>query len=93
MLAFDVGTRRTGVASGNTLTRTAHGLTTLDCTRGMPWSAIDALVADLAASRLLVGIPYNMDGTPTILTEVCPDLIGLGLVALDPVEEHETRRP
>ena len=71
MLAFDVGTRRTGVASGNTLTRTAHGLTTLDCTRGMPWAAIDALVADRAASRLLVGIPYNMDGTPTVLTEAC----------------------
>jgi putative holliday junction resolvase len=25
-------------------------------------------VKDSAASRLLVGIPYNMDGTPTVLT-------------------------
>jgi putative holliday junction resolvase len=71
VLAFDFGTRRTGVASGNTLTRTAHGLTTLDFSRCIPWPAIDALVADLAASRLVVGIPYNMDGTPTVLTEVC----------------------
>ena len=53
------------------MTRTAHGLVTLDWTRGAPWPAIDALVADLAASRLLVGIPYNMDGTPTALTELC----------------------
>jgi len=59
------------VASGNTLTRTARGLTTLDCTRGLPWPAIDTLVADSAAARLLVGIPYNMDGTPTFLTESC----------------------
>jgi putative holliday junction resolvase len=53
------------------LTRTASGLTTLDFARGVPWSAIDALVAESAASRLLVGVPYNMDGTPTVLTETC----------------------
>jgi putative holliday junction resolvase len=74
VLAFDVGTRRTGVASGNTLTRTASGLTTLDCTRGIPWPSVDALVRDCAASRLLVGLPYNMDGTPTALTETCQRL-------------------
>lgn len=71
ILAFDIGSRRTGVARGNTLTRTAHGLTTLECTRGMPWPAIDKLLSDAAASRLLVGIPYNMDGTPTALTAAC----------------------
>lgn len=76
LLAFDIGTRRTGVASGNTLTRTAHGLTTLDCTRGIPWPQIDTLVADSAAARLLVGIPYNMDGTPTALTESCRQFAG-----------------
>ncbi len=53
------------------MTRTAHGLTTLDCTRGIPWPALDALVADLAAARLVVGVPYNMDGTPTVLTDTC----------------------
>jgi putative Holliday junction resolvase len=71
ILAFDIGSRRTGVASGNTLTRTAHGLTTLDCAGGIPWTALDRLLAEAAASRLLVGIPYNMDGTPTALTQTC----------------------
>jgi putative holliday junction resolvase len=29
------------------------------------------LVTEAVASRLLVGIPYNMDGTPTPLTQAC----------------------
>jgi putative holliday junction resolvase len=37
----------------------------------MPWPTIDRLLAEAAASRLLVGIPYNMDGTPTALTPTC----------------------
>jgi putative holliday junction resolvase len=68
ILAFDFGTRRIGLASGDTLTRTARGLTTLDCTRGTPWPAIDKVCADLQPSQLVVGLPYNMDGTPTVLT-------------------------
>ena len=33
ILAFDFGTRRIGLAAGDTLTRTARGLSTLDCGR------------------------------------------------------------
>lgn len=42
----------------------------------MPWAALDKLLAEAAASRLLVGIPYNMDGTPTALTQACRDFAG-----------------
>jgi putative Holliday junction resolvase len=69
ILAFDFGTRRLGVASGDTLTRTARTLTTLDCARGIPWDAIDRLVAEYAPAQFVVGLPYNMDGTPTLLTD------------------------
>ena len=68
VLAFDFGTRRIGLATGDTLTRTARGHSTLDCTRGIPWSAIDKIFADLQPSQLVVGLPFNMDGTPTALT-------------------------
>lgn len=68
VLAFDFGTRRIGVASGDTLTRTARGLTTLECGKGIPWTAIERIVADYPPARMVVGIPYNMDGTPTTLT-------------------------
>ena len=68
ILAFDFGTRRIGLAAGDTLTRTARGLSTLDCSRGTPWPAIDKACADLQPSQLVVGLPLNMDGTPTALT-------------------------
>jgi putative holliday junction resolvase len=69
ILAFDFGTRRIGVAAGDTLTRTARGLQTLDCARGVPWPAVDKLYEELQPSQLLVGLPHNMDGTPTALTD------------------------
>jgi putative holliday junction resolvase len=68
ILAFDFGTRRIGLAAGDTLTRTARGLSTLDCGHGTPWPAIDKLYADLQPAQLIVGLPLNMDGTPTALT-------------------------
>ena len=68
ILAFDFGTRRIGLATGDTLTRTARGLATLERGRGVPWPAIDKVCADLQPSQLIVGLPLNMDGTPTALT-------------------------
>jgi len=67
VLAFDFGTRRIGLATGDTLTRTARGHSTLDCARGIPWPGIDKIFADLQPSQLIVGLPFNMDGTPTAL--------------------------
>lgn len=70
ILAFDFGTKRLGVASGDTLTRTARALTTLDCGNDtLPWTAIDKLVREYQPSQLVVGLPWNMDGTPTLLTD------------------------
>ncbi|HEY6642397.1 Holliday junction resolvase RuvX [Povalibacter sp.] len=69
ILAFDYGTRRIGVASGDTLTRTARPLTTLDCHGAIPWAGIGKLIEEYRPARLIVGVPYNMDDTPTTLTE------------------------
>lgn len=70
ILAFDYGTRRIGIASGDTLTRTAHGLKTLENNGPPPWDAIAKLIADYSPAKLLVGLPYNMDGSETKLTPV-----------------------
>lgn len=67
IFAFDYGTRRIGVASGDTLTRTARGLATIEA--APPWDAIAKLIADYRPTQLVVGVPYNMDGTPTLLTD------------------------
>jgi putative Holliday junction resolvase len=69
VLAFDYGTRRIGVASGNTMTRMAQALCTLDCKQQqIPWSDIDRLLRDYLPGQLVVGLPYNDDGTPTGMT-------------------------
>lgn len=69
ILAFDYGTRRIGIACGDTLTRTARPVATLDASRGVPWGSVDKLIAELGPAQFVVGVPYNMDDTPTALTE------------------------
>lgn len=64
LLAFDYGRRRIGVAVGNTLTRNAQPLLTLDATDAGPdWARIAALLEEWRPVRLVVGVPYN-DGAP-----------------------------
>jgi putative Holliday junction resolvase len=71
ILAFDYGTRRIGVASGDTLTGTARALMTIERSGDvLPWPTIDKLVREYQPSQLVVGLPWNMDGTPTVLTDV-----------------------
>ena len=68
ILGFDYGTRRVGVACGNTLTQSARPVTTLARGAQPPWSDIAALVKEFSPAQFVVGLPYNMDGTETILT-------------------------
>ena len=35
------------------------------------WSALERTVREWSPARLLVGVPYNMDGTETVLTATC----------------------
>jgi putative Holliday junction resolvase len=71
LLAFDYGQRRIGVAVGNTGTRTATAVGTLPA-RGEPdWDAVTRCVRDWSPARLLVGLPYNMDGSESALTAAC----------------------
>jgi len=70
IFAFDYGTRRIGIATGDTLTRTARGLKTLENGPQPPWAAIAKLIGDYSPAKLLVGLPYNMDGSETALTPV-----------------------
>lgn len=70
LLGFDYGTRRIGVAVGQTLTGTARPLTTLPCRNGKPdWEAIGRLIREWQPSRLVVGLPLHMDGTEQPMTD------------------------
>jgi len=69
ILAFDFGTRRIGVATGNTLTRTAHPLTTVEASReSQRVDAIAPLIAAWRPARLVVVLPVHADGTPHAMT-------------------------
>jgi len=58
VLAFDFGTRRIGVATGNSLTRSAHPLTTLDPSdQQRLWLQLDRLIEEWQPDQLLVGLP------------------------------------
>ncbi len=69
ILAFDYGTRRIGIASGDTVTRTAapRPATTVGAS-GPDWIAIGREIAALRPALLVVGAPYNVDGSPGALT-------------------------
>ena len=64
LLAIDFGLRRIGIATGVCLTRTATPLTTLPATYGEPeWKKLDLLINEWRPDLLVVGLPYNSDGS------------------------------
>ncbi len=68
VLAFDFGLRRIGIAAGDTLTATAAPRPAASMTRtGPDWPVIAREVDALKPRRLIVGAPYNADGTPGAL--------------------------
>lgn len=65
VLAFDFGLKRIGIASGDTLTATAAPRPAAAVhQQGPDWDAIAREVRMLSPKLLVVGAPYNADGTP-----------------------------
>ena len=57
-LAFDYGERRTGIATGQSLTRSAQPLQTISTVNNEPdWKQIEKIVNDWKPERIIVGIP------------------------------------
>ena len=64
VLGFDFGMKRIGVAVGQTITQTANPIITLHAIDGIPnWSEIQNLIAEWGATHLVVGLPYQLDGS------------------------------
>ena len=61
-LAFDYGTRRVGVASGNTLTHTATPMRTIAVEGEARFDAIGSLIKEWRPDALVVGVPFHPDG-------------------------------
>ena len=70
VLGFDFGTKRIGVAVGQTVTQTATPLPLLKAQDGAPkWDQIQILIDEWRPQILIVGLPVHMDGTEQLLTK------------------------
>lgn len=66
LLGFDYGTKQIGVAVGQMITQQARELCNLKARDGIPnWEQIEALIKEWQPDALVVGLPLNMDGTPS----------------------------
>ena len=61
-LAFDYGTKRVGVATGNTLMKLTQPLRTLALEGDARFKAIAALIAEWSPDALVIGVPFHPDG-------------------------------
>ena len=61
-LAFDFGTQRVGVATGNSLLRLASPMTTIAAVGEARFERIAALLAEWQPDALVVGVPFHPDG-------------------------------
>jgi len=69
VLAFDFGTRRIGVAVGESELGLAHPLTTIaEAQTDRRFAAIEALVREWQPVQLVVGLPVHADGAEHAMT-------------------------
>ncbi len=68
-MGFDYGTRKIGVAVGQTITGTASALKTLRNINNKPdWLRIGQLIDEWQPDALIVGFPLDTDGSQTDAT-------------------------
>lgn len=69
LLGFDFGTRRIGIAVGQTLTNTANPLAILPADDGKPdWARLGKLIEEWGPVALVVGVPGHADGSDNDLS-------------------------
>jgi putative holliday junction resolvase len=61
-LAFDFGVKRTGVAVGNRMLRSATPQATIKAEGDARWAAIEARVREWQPDAIVVGVPFHPDG-------------------------------
>ena len=71
LLAFDVGTRRIGVAVGERGPGTAHGIDVVRVHRaGVDWQHIERLVTQWEPRAFVVGVPFDGEGGETSMSAI-----------------------
>jgi putative pre-16S rRNA nuclease len=93
VLSLDFGLKRIGIASGDTLTRSARPRGAIsNGPQGPDWPALQRVLADVRPARIAVGEPYNADGSTSPLTEharrFADELQRRSLLPVDLVDER-----
>ena len=69
VVAFDFGHRRIGAACGDSLSRSARPLAGIaNSAAGPRWDSIAALLRDWQPALVVVGLPYNVDGSDSTMS-------------------------
>ncbi len=72
VLGFDFGTRRIGIAIGNTMIGQAKPLKVIDAVdNATRFGVIEKLIAEWGISRFVVGLPLHPDGAEHEMTARC----------------------
>jgi putative Holliday junction resolvase len=95
ILAFDVGGRRIGIARGDTVSCSASPAGVVGAVSGVPrWEEIERLLRDWRPDRLIVGLPYNVDGSEStqsaLAREFAAQLLTRYSVPVELVDERYT---
>jgi putative holliday junction resolvase len=67
LLGFDFGTKRIGIAIGQTLTKTARPLTQLNTN---DWLGLGKLIDEWRPHAFVVGLPLNMDDSTSPISKL-----------------------
>jgi len=67
ILGIDFGQKRIGLAVGQTLTRAASALTTINNDGGV-WNALKTIIEEWQISQIVLGLPLDMDGEDQEIT-------------------------
>lgn len=71
ILSFDFGTKKIGIAVGQTITKSSSPLTVLfNKENKVNWEEVGAIIDEWKPELLLIGKPLNMDGTDSDIMKV-----------------------
>ncbi|MBV8983650.1 MAG: Holliday junction resolvase RuvX [Acidimicrobiia bacterium] len=92
VLGLDLGTRRIGVAVSAGTIATPHSVLERSRDRATDHAAIAALVDEVGAERVVVGLPLSLDGKMgPAATAAAEEAAALGDVLAVPVETYDER--
>ena len=101
LLCFDCGIKRIGTAVGQTITSTATALEIIKTINNKPdWNSITRLINEWGPDLLIVGRPYQLDGSRQEMTDIAErfsrQLEGRYQIKVEMIEEqlssYEARR-